>query len=93
MFVHGDIYVARVTWVFLSLQDETGQVVGWASVSVPGTAGSASTEVPALRFDVELAIPPASNGRLWVQGQAYDADGVLSASVRLEVPVAGPRPS
>ena len=86
MFVHGDIYLPHVTWVFLSLQDDTGQVAGWASVSVPGAVGPGASDGPSLRFDVEMAIRPAFTGRLWIQVQAYDADALPAATTRVEVP-------
>ena len=86
MFVHGDIYLPHVTWVFLSLQDDAGWVAGWASVSVPGAVGPAASDGPSLRFDVEMAIQPAFTGRLWIQVQAYDADALPAATTRVEVP-------
>lgn len=87
VFVHGDVFVARVTWVFVSLQDDIGNVAGWASVSVPGAAGPGSSDGPTLRFDVELALRGEFSQRLWVQAQAYDADGVQIAATRVELPV------
>lgn len=86
MFVHGDVFVPRVTWVFVSLQDDDGRVAGWASVSVPGAAGPGVGNGPTMRFDVEVALPDGYEGRLWIQANAYDADGAQIANVRLEVP-------
>lgn len=86
IFVHGDVFVPRVTWVFVSLQDDSGLVAGWASVSVPGAAGPAASGGPTLRFDIEVAIPAAFVGRLWVQAQAYDSGNGLVATARLEAP-------
>jgi hypothetical protein len=89
-FVHGDVFVPRVTWVFVSLQDDLGRVAGWASVSVPGAAGPARDAGPNLRFDVELAVPDSFSGlRMWLNANAYDTDGALMASVHLEVPGIG----
>jgi hypothetical protein len=85
MFVHGDVFVPRVTWVSVSLLDDGGNVAGWASVSVPGAAGPGQSDGPTLRFDVELPVPEAFAGRLWLDANAYDADGALIGSVRLEV--------
>lgn len=86
MFVHGDVFVERVTWVFISLQDEEGGVVGWASVSVPGAAGPGVDDGPTLRFDVELPVPPELNdGSLWIQADAYASSGQQVASTKLEV--------
>jgi hypothetical protein len=96
MYVHGDVYVEKVTWVFVSLQDRSGRVAGWASVSVPGAAGPGVGEGPTLRFDVEVAIPSEEfQGTLWIQANAYDSSGTLIATTRLGVredggPVNGP---
>jgi hypothetical protein len=89
MFIHGDVFVPRVTWVFVSLQDDAGRVAGWASVSVPGAAGPGVGSGPTLRFDVEVALPDGYEGRLWIQANAYDADGARIANTRLEVPPDG----
>jgi hypothetical protein len=86
MFVHGDVFVPRVTWVYVSLQDDTGDVGGWASVSVPGAAGPGEGDGPTLRFDVELPVPDRFSSRVWLSANAYDADGSLIATVRLGVP-------
>ena len=89
VFVHGDVFVPDVTWVFVSLQDKTGRVAGWASVSVPGAAGPANTGGPTLRFDVELALTADFPDTLWIQVQAYDASGIQIATTRVEVPAPG----
>jgi len=91
LFVHGDVFVARVTWVSVSLLDDVGNVAGFASVSVPGAAGPAHSDGPTLRFDVELPVPDTFAGRLWLDANAYDADGRLVGTVRLEIPT-GVRP-
>jgi len=89
VFVHGDVFGTRITWVFVSLQDAGGQVVGWASVSVPGAAGVPPASVPSLRFDVELGVPAnAASGKLTIQATAYGSGGQLVASVRLALPTA-----
>lgn len=86
MYVHGDVFVERVSWVFVSLQDASGRVAGWASVSVPGAAGPGVDDGPTLRFDVELAIPSHLNsGSLAIQVNAHDSDGKLVAKTRLEI--------
>jgi hypothetical protein len=87
MFVHGDVFVPRVTWVYVSLSDDAGNIAGWASVSVPGAAGPGRGAGPTLRFDVELALQPAFDGRLWISANAYDDAGTLIAGTRIE---AGP---
>lgn len=88
IFVHGDVDAARITWVFVSVQDEVGRVAGWSSVSVPGEAGPNKKGGPTLRFDTELAIPDDFGGRLFVRAQAYDASGKIVASVSVEIPAA-----
>jgi hypothetical protein len=88
MFVHGDVFVARVTWVYVSLYDDAGNVAGWASVSVPGAAGPGRSAGPTLRFDVELALPAAFDGRLWISANAYDDVGTLIAGARIEADAA-----
>jgi hypothetical protein len=88
VFVHGDVFAKRITWVFVALQSLDGQVGGWASVSVPGSASAPTRSgTPALRFDVELNVPTdLATGVLIVQANAYDASGALvgTTSVRLE---------
>ena len=88
IFVHGDVYAPGITWVYMSLRDDAGQIAGWASVSMPGAAGPAASGVPTLRFDVELAIPTTFSGNLWVQAHAYDARFGLIATARVDTPVA-----
>jgi hypothetical protein len=86
MFVAGDVFAEHVTWVFVSLQDQRGRVAGWASVSMPGAAGPGVGAGPTLRFAVELAVPAdAVSATIWVLAGAYDTEGKLVASTRLEV--------
>ena len=86
VFVHGDVFADQVTWVFVSLQSLDGQVGGWASVSIPGAAGEARDNRPALRLDVELAIPTTmATGVLMIQANAYNAGGVLIGSTRVRL--------
>jgi hypothetical protein len=85
IFVHGEVFLPRVTWVFVSLQDDAGNVAGWSSVSIPGAAGPGQGAGPTIRFDVELAIPDSFSGRLWVHANVYDSSGLLVSSSRLEV--------
>jgi hypothetical protein len=85
VFVHGDVFVADVTWVFVSLQDARGRVAGWASVSVPGAAGPGTDGGPTLRFDVELAAAYVNfPGALALQATAYDGSGRAVASSTIE---------
>jgi hypothetical protein len=90
VFVHGDVYAVNITWVFLSLRAADGRVAGWASVSVPGSATMVSgTGKPALRFDVELAVPADFNdGALVVQANAYNAHGTLVESTGVDLALA-----
>jgi hypothetical protein len=83
MFVHGDVYVAKVTWVFVSIRDPSGTVTGWASVSVPGAAGPGHRGGPTMRFDVELAVPAAFAGPLTIQATAYDGTGRVIGATQL----------
>ena len=87
VFVHGDIYAVDITWVFFSLQGTDGRVAGWASVSVPGSAGvAAASGAPALRFDVELAVPSDfSQSQLVVLAHAYNAHGLLISATSLDL--------
>lgn len=85
MYIHGDVFVASVTWVYVSLQDDRGRIAGWASVSVPGAAGPARGDGPTLRFDVDVAVPAGFDGPLRINANAYDVDGVLMASTRIDI--------
>ena len=95
VFVHGDIYAANITWVFFSLQGPDGRVAGWASVSVPGSAGpAAASGAPAMRFDVELAVPDDFNqGPLAVLAHAYNSHGVLVSASSIDLRRDGPAPT
>ena len=83
MFVHGDVYVAKVTWVFVSLRDASGTVTGWASVSVPGAAGPGVRGGPTMRFAVELAVPADFTGPVTIQATAYDGSGRVIGSTQM----------
>jgi hypothetical protein len=84
VFVHGDVFVDRVTWVYVSLRSAGGEIAGWASVSAPGGAQPRGSGGPSLRFDVELAAAYESfPGPLTLVAAAYDDSGeqVASASI------------
>jgi hypothetical protein len=86
MFVHGDVFVPKVTWVFVSLRDPSGTVTGWASVSVPGAAGPGVRAGPTMRFDVELVVPTDFAGQLTIQATAYDRTGHVIGSTQMITP-------
>jgi hypothetical protein len=84
VFVHGDVFIDRVTWVYVSLRSAGGEIAGWASVSAPGGAQPRGSGGPSLRFDVELAAAYDSfPGPLTLVAAAYDDSGeqVASASI------------
>ena len=85
MFVHGDVHPVGVTWVFVNLVSAEGRVAAWTQVSIPGGTGAPPEGRPAMRFDVELAMPPWATGPLWVQGTAYDGSGSVVAQEQLGV--------
>ncbi|HSL98494.1 MAG TPA: hypothetical protein VK831_07975, partial [Candidatus Deferrimicrobiaceae bacterium] len=94
-FVHADIHLEHVTWVFVQVQTDSGRVAGWASLSFPGAvsppASPGPREVPALRFDVELVVPEDMRaGRRWTQVSVYDALGQRVGTIRLPVAASGP---
>jgi hypothetical protein len=89
MFIHGDVYVAGVSWVFVNITDEDGRIAGWTQVSVPGGAVAPGGTRPALRFDVELALPDWATGPLSVRANAYASDGNSVASEELGVDADG----
>lgn len=95
VFVHGDIYAADITWVFFSLQGPDGRVAGWASVSMPGSVGpAAASGGPAMRFDVELAVPSDFNeGTLLVLAHAYNTHGVLVSATSVHLRSGPPAPT
>jgi hypothetical protein len=88
IFIHGDVFARRVTWIYVALQDRAGRIAGWASVTMPepGTSPSAASGEPTLRFNVELAVPSAVYpGTIFVVAHAYEADGGVAAAARVEV--------
>lgn len=86
IYIHGDVYARDVTWMFVSLQDRSGRVAGWTSMSLPGAANPAADDGPSLRFDVELSVPADTfGGPLWVQANAHDSSGSLAATARLGI--------
>lgn len=85
LFVHGDVFPAGVTWVFVNVLDVDGRVAAWHQVSIPGGAGVPPEGRPAMRFDVELAFPPWATGPVWVQATAYDGTGAVVAQEKLGV--------
>ena len=87
VFVHGDVFVPKVTWVYVSLRDALGRTASWASVSVPGAAGAAPGTGPSLRFDVDLAVPAGYDGPLALFANAYDSKGLLVGSTQLDLAV------
>ena len=89
MFIHGDVSVAGVSWVFVNISDGDGRIAGWTQVSVPGGAAAPRGTGPTLRFDVELALPDWATGPLSVRANAYASDGNIVASEELGVDVDG----
>ena len=85
IFVHGDVYVAGVSWVFVNLIDGNGRVAGWAQVSAPGGVRAPRATGPALRFDLDVALPDWATGPLSVHASAYASDGSTVASEVLGV--------
>jgi len=93
IFVHADIHLERIAWVFVQVQTDSGRVAGWASMSFPGAvdppASPGDPLAPALRFDVELVVPDdMREGWLWTQVNVYDNLGQRVGTTRL--PVAAP---
>jgi hypothetical protein len=89
MFVHGDVSVAGVSWLFVNITSDDGRIAGWTQVSVPGGASAPRATGPTLRFDVELALPAWATGPLSVRANAYASDGNGVASEELWVDVDG----
>lgn len=88
VYVHGDVLAARVTWIYVALQDARGRVAGWTSVSMPdpGPGSSGAGGGPLLLFDVELAVPADTYpGPIFVFAHAHDADGALVGAAQLEL--------
>ena len=87
IFVHGDVYVAGVSWVFVNVIDGGGRVAAWAQVSAPGGVRAPRASRPALRFDIDVALPDWATGPLSVHASAYVSDGSTVASEVLDVDV------
>lgn len=88
VYVHGDVFAPRVTWIYVALQDPAGRVAGWTSVSMPDPGGrspAASDSAPLL-FDVEVTVPADTYpGSIFVFAHAHDADGALVGTAQLEL--------
>jgi hypothetical protein len=89
VYVHGDVFAPRVTWMYVALQDASGRVAGWTSVSVPDP-GSLASPAPdgaaPMLFDVEVAVPADTYpGLILVFAHAHDADGALVGTAQLEL--------
>jgi hypothetical protein len=86
VYIHGDVFAQRVTWIYVGLQDAGRGVVGWTSVVMPEPALRSGGDGAQMRFDVELAAPiEAYPGTLVVLANAHDADGQLVGTARLEM--------
>ena len=85
VLVHGDLYLAGVTWVFVNMVNSDGRIAGWRTVSIPSGYGEAGESQARTRFDIEVAVPEWSHGPLWVQATAYDEAGFVAAEVQLGV--------
>jgi hypothetical protein len=87
VYVHGDVFAQRVTWIYVALQDASGRVAGWTSVSMPDPGPNAATgDGPPVLFDVELGVPlDTYPGMIFVFAHAHDADGALVGTAQLEL--------
>ena len=86
VYIHGDVFAQRVTWIYVGLQDARRGVVGWTSVVMPEPTSRSGGDGTQMRFDVELAAPIESYpGTLLVVANAHDADGQLVGTARLEM--------
>lgn len=78
--VTGTVLSDAVVWVFVSVQDASGNVETWRSIS---------SEDPAFRpdhrpsFTMQLLVSPQPGGqRVWIEANAYNAIGRKVGSVR-----------
>ena len=87
VYIHGDLFAARVTWVYVGLQTSSGRIVGWTSVSMLEPAPDAGTGGdPGMRFDVEFAAPlDTYPGALFAVAHANDAEGRLVGTAEIEL--------
>ena len=88
VYVHGDVFAPRGTWIYVALQDAAGRVAGWTSVSMPepGVPSSSAGGAPPMLFDVEVAVPADTYpGLILVFAHAHDADGALVGTAQLEL--------
>ncbi|HET9852562.1 MAG TPA: hypothetical protein VFP56_08680 [Candidatus Limnocylindrales bacterium] len=88
VYVHGDVFAERVTWIYVALQDAGGRVAGWTSVSMPdpGPASAVPGGGPPMLFDVELGVPfDTYPGTIFVFAHAHDAAGALVGTAQLEL--------
>ena len=88
VYVHGDVFAPRVTWIYVALQDAAGRVAGWTSLSLPYPGDPSSDpvgELPIL-FDVEVTVPGDTYpGPIFVFAHAHDADGAMVGTAQLEL--------
>jgi len=84
--VHGSGFAPNIVWVFVSLRDHLGRIQGWTSVSVPAVTGTAPSDGPTLRFDIEFPMPVDVAGPLVIEANAYDNTTQRIAWAGIEVP-------
>jgi hypothetical protein len=88
VYVHGEVFAPRVTWIYVALQDAAGRVAGWTSLSLPYAGAPSSDPVgdSPILFDAEVTVPGDTYpGQIFVLAHAHDADGALVGTAQLEL--------
>jgi hypothetical protein len=86
LFVHGDVYTRAAMLVVVSIADGQHRTIDVRSVNMPGGSTALRTG-PNDRFSLAIPVSPATAAPAWVWADAYDHNGAIIASARVQIGV------
>jgi hypothetical protein len=84
LFVHGDVYTRNAMLVVVSIADGEHRTIDVRSVNMPGGSTALRTG-PNDRFSLAIPVDAETAKPAWVWADAYDHNGAIIASARVEV--------
>jgi hypothetical protein len=84
LFVHGDVYTRSAMLVVVSIADGGHRTIDVRSVNMPGGSTALRTG-PNDRFSLAIPVNAAGATPAWVWADAYDHNGAIIASARVQV--------